>query len=91
MPLSDKNTVLRPVGRGGVQGGACAPPFEINDIHKPQYPSHEACAEVLNCSQLSSTQMIFLTLVFWMKSYLAGSVNGYPFDRKIVQIQYPSL
>ena len=35
--------------------------------------------------------MIFLTLVFWMKSYLAGSVNGYPFHRKIVQIQYPSL
>ena len=33
-----------------MQGGACAPPFEINDIHKPQYPSHEACAEVLNCS-----------------------------------------
>ena len=31
-----------------MQGGA--PPFEINDIHKPQYPSHEACAEVLNCS-----------------------------------------
>ena len=28
--------------------------------------------------------MIFLTLVFWMKSYLAGSVKGYPFHRKIV-------
>ena len=38
-----------------------------------------------------TTCMSIKELVFWMKSYLAGSVNGYPFHRKIIQIQYPSL
>ena len=36
--------------QGGYKGVHMHPPFEINDIHKPQDPSHEACAEVLNCS-----------------------------------------
>ena len=57
---------VRPVGKGGgggVQGGACAPPFEINGIHKPQYPSHEACADVLNCSHIFHDIVVDLNLL----------------------------